>query len=297
MSCTCPIGRTLAPEQLQALDDALRTGTPLRELEREYGVKRSPLGRHKLGCLGASSKPGTEHGQSGTDLPAPPRDKTEAPRARVPTEGIAPRDVPGTRDTGSFAVHVRELADTIVRWEWKGRRSVTLYSERWGLSREAVRERYRAAAAIASLDKGDLAEALEVALGEATRGAEDCGKKATELEGDVDMLAEAVKYRALEKGWTEKRWQLEGLLVSRVSVSLEGDPRIAGLWPVLWEALAELDAGRERFLEKVEALTQGALPGDVLPVPSEVVKEAVRRYEQQIGARSGAPALAGKAGA
>ena len=244
--CSCIIGRTLSPDRLQALDEALRAGEPIRELGRVYNVKRSPLGRHKLGCLRAGGTDrGQDGGQGGTEATAPPGDRDEAPHARVPTGQTGAGDVPGTeRDNGSFREHVRELAGAIVRFEWKGRRSVTSYSERWGLSREAVRERYRAASAIAGLDRGDLAEALEVALGEAVRAAEHCGQKAAELEeaADVDSVMLAIKYRALEKGWTEKRWQLEGLLVSRVSVSLEADPRIVGMMRTLWTALGEIDA-------------------------------------------------------
>jgi hypothetical protein len=150
-----------------------------------------------------------------------------------------------------------------------------------------------------------------------TSGAEECEAAAYALEHPTnedgkpippseDAIQLALKYRALGAKNRGVRMRLEGLLVSRVSHSLEADPRIAGLWPALWEALAELDARlQERaeveaarlraFVAAVERLTGGPLPaevaalvagGEAVPNVTDTVDLAVKRYEERTGGRT-----------
>lgn len=128
---------------------------------------------------------------------------------------------------------------------------------------------------------------------------------AEELE-TAGQWKEAEKYRALTLKALQQYSAVAGLLTTKVSISLEADPRIAGLWSVLWEALGELDhvlAEREEvertnaahILTIVERINGGTVPADMShivgfrePVPSavETVRAAVKKYEERIGARA-----------
>ncbi len=354
MSCTCIVGRTLAPEALAELDAALRAGGTLGALAKAHGLTKPSVGRHKLRCLALTP----EHGGRFAERPAPSAEDVRRPEtSQPPPEVVArsERDVPpparaepsqhredstpeAERETShetavaletavrlhpealavvGFAPQVRYLADVIARGGWKDRRSVRALAAAWGIGRDAVRERHRAAAVFAGEDRGGPAESLENTIGLVTAGAEECEAAAYKLENPVDSegkprpasedeLALALKYRALGAKNRGVRMRLEGLLVSRVSISLEADPRIAGLWPALWEALAELDARlQERaeveaarlraFVAAVERLTGGPLPaevaalvagGEAVPNVTDTVDLAVKRYEERTGGRT-----------
>ena len=344
MTCSCIVGRTLTPKALQALDEALRTGAgTLGELARSYGLSKSPLGRHKLQCLGIEKShegrfreappPGDVPGTAAGDGDGPPRARANPPAADAK---IGAGDVPGTARIDAaalgasllhpealgvtgFAAQVGFIADLLSSaGGWKDRRSVKALSAAWGLGHDAIHERHRAAAVLASADRGAMAEALENTIGLVTAGAEECEEQAKALEAPVvlddgkeipaseDARQLALKYRQLGAKNRATRMRLEGLLVSRMSISIEGDPRLAGLWPVLWAALGEVDAAaaehrqvHERrvrsFVAAVERLTGGPLPPEVMelvtaddagPTAAERVKEAIVRYEEQTGGRS-----------
>ena len=354
MTCTCIVGRTLAPAALAELDAALRAGGSLGALAKAHGLAKPTLGRHKLRCLALTP----EHGGRFAERPAPSAEDVRRPETSQPTPEVVARsgrDVPPParaepsehredsapepeRETShetavaletavrlhpdalgvvGFAPQVRYLADVIARGGWKDRRSVRALAAAWGIGRDAVRERHRAAAVLAGEDRGTTAETLENTIGNVTIGAEECEAQAFALENPKDQdgkpiapsedaIALAFKYRALAGKSRTFRAKLEGLLVSRVSVSLEADPRIAGLWPALWEALAELDArlqeraeveaGRLRaFIAAVERLTGGPLPAEVaalvaggepMPCAVDTVDAAVKRYEERTGGRT-----------
>jgi hypothetical protein len=76
-----------------------------------------------------------------------------------------------------------------------------------------------------------------------------------------------------------------GLTERRVTISLETDPRLAGLWPVLHAALEDVDRMLDAYRGEVEKMTHGALPSAPLPKVQAHVLDAVRRYEAEIGAR------------
>ncbi len=353
--CSCIIGRTLAPDRLHALDAALRAGGTLGALARAYGLTKPTLGRHKLRCLALTPEHGGRFAErpapsaedvrrpetsqpipeavarNERDVPPPARaepsehreDSTpEAERETSHETAVALETAvrlhPDALGVSGFAPQVRYLADVIARGGWKDRRSVRALAAAWGIGRDAVRERHRAAAVLAGEDRGTTAETLENTIGNVTMGAEECEAQAARLEAPTvledgktippseDARQLALKYRALAGKSRTFRAKLEGLLVSRVSVSLEADPRIAGLWPALWEALAELDAriqeraeveaGRLRaFVAAVERLTGGPLPAEVaalvaggepMPCAVDTVDAAVKRYEERTGGRT-----------
>jgi hypothetical protein len=224
-----------------------------------------------------------------------------------------------------FGAQVRFIADMLTSGAWKDRRSVKALAAAWGLGHDAIHERHRAASVLAGTDRGGTAEQLENTIGLVTMGAEECEAAAKALEevrvGDdgkpivpsEDAIQLALKYRALAAKNRGVRMRLEGLLVSRVSVSLEADPRIVGMMRALWTALSEVDASlREQrqvqeqrvrsFVAAVEKITGGPLPEEVLAlvaggesIPSvvETIEGAVKRYEEQTGGRT---ALAERSG-
>lgn len=104
----------------------------------------------------------------------------------------------------------------------------------------------------------------------------------------------ALKHDSEQRRAIESYASVAGLLERRVSISLEADPRIAGLWQAVHAALEDRDRQEEerarRIVELVEQLNGGVLPeglADVLALPSvqDHVRDAVKRYEAEIGAR------------
>jgi hypothetical protein len=324
--CTCVVGRTLAVERLAALDEALRSGADsLGRLAKEYGLAKPSVGRHKLQCLGiekshegrfveAVRRPETARDDGQRDGDGPPRPRAESSKPREVAERETSHETeeparigagvlasglvdPAALGVAGFAAQVRHIADMLTTGQWKDRRSVKALCATWGLGRDAVHERHRAAAVLASTDRGAMAEQLENTIGLVTAGAEECEGEALKLEHPTNEAGEpivpsedarqlALKYRALGAKNRGVRMRLEGLIQTRVSISLEADPRIQGLWPVLWETLAELDAARARHLAAVEKLTGGTLPAEELPSATDMIEAAVRRYEERIGARA-----------
>ena len=357
MSCSCIIGRTLPPDRLHALDEALRAGaSSLGELATSYGITKPTLGRHRLACLGlakahegrfkerpaptpAPSRDGgeTARDDQSTDRDGPPRARAEPSQdravasshetAETARDGGAPRIDASALGAGlvhpealgiaGFGPQVRFVADMLTSGAWKDRRSVKALAAAWGLGHDAIHERHRAASVLAGTDRGGTAEQLENTIGLVTMGAEECEAAAAKLENPSDSdgnprpasedeIALALKYRALGAKNRGVRMRLEGLLVSRVSVSLEADPRIVGMMRALWTALGEVDASLQEqrqvheqrvrsFIAAVEKITSGPLPEEVLalvaggesiPSVADTVDLAVKRYEEQTGGRA-----------
>lgn len=82
--------------------------------------------------------------------------------------------------------------------------------------------------------------------------------------------------------------EFAGLVQRRTVVSLEADPRIAGMYQAILASLEDFDRLRAAFLGDVEKLTGGPLPASSLPSAFEHVRAAVKRYEGEIGARANA---------
>ena len=82
--------------------------------------------------------------------------------------------------------------------------------------------------------------------------------------------------------------EFAGLVQRRTVVSIEADPRIAGMYQAILASLEDFDRLRAAFLGDVEKLTGGTLPASSLPSAFEHVRAAVKRYEGEIGARANA---------
>lgn len=90
--------------------------------------------------------------------------------------------------------------------------------------------------------------------------------------------------------------EVMGLRQKHVSVSVEADPRIAGAMQAILAALADRDrqeteraARVSAWIVEVEKLTGGVLPPglpEALPSARDHVRDAVKRYEAEIGART-----------
>jgi hypothetical protein len=300
---TCPICEH--PRRV-AIDEALRGGASPRAVAAGCGVGKTAVYAHRRTCLGVTldAPPATEP----TNAPSSPADMSAD--TCPDTRGQPPAPPPRAREAGdpklaiSYEDRVRFCADILVRGQWSGRPVVRWLCEVWGVHRDAVHDYRRAGAVLAAGDRGDLAESLEDTLGAFRKQEEDATREAERLAEEDP--GSAARYQAIAHKARTSAAQVLGLLTTRISISLEADPRIAGLWRALWEVLGEVDAElREResvdarrlstFLGAVERLTGGPLPAEVVAlvarseaVPSVVdtVRAAVRRYEERIGARS-----------
>lgn len=197
---------------------------------------------------------------------------------------MAPVTLPDPTKAITFEERALVCADLLLSGRWK-RATAARLAELWGVDRGTVGN-YRRAGQIVRASLGlDLEEKLEDTLAHLLRMQEENERQAKQCEAAKDY-ATAAKYRSIALNARQKYAETAGLVQQRVSISLESDPRIAGLWRVLWAALAELDAARVAHLAAVGELTGGA-PGTELPMASTVVREAVRRYEAAQGARQG----------
>lgn len=96
----------------------------------------------------------------------------------------------------------------------------------------------------------------------------------------------AAKHDDLQRQATMAFAQLAGLVQTKVSVSLDGDPRFSGMLRAIRAALDDYDRMRVAFVAEVETMTGGSLPAAALPPAREHVTAALRRYEVELGARS-----------
>ena len=130
----------------------------------------------------------------------------------------------------------------------------------------------------------DLAEKLDDTLAHLLRMQEANERQADALEAR-GAYTEAARYRATALQARRHYAEVAGLVQHKVSLSLEADPRIAGLWTAILTALEDLDHMREAYVGEVEKLTGGVVPTAPLPPAGPFVRDAVRRYEGEIGAR------------
>ena len=207
---------------------------------------------------------------------------------------------PEALGVAGFGAQVRFIADLLsgAGGGWKDRRSVKALCAAWGLGPDAIHERHRAAAVLAGQDRGGTPAQLENTIGLVTAAAEECEAEALKLERPTDENGNpiapsedarqlALKYRALAAKDRGVRMRLEGLLQTKVSISVEGDPRLAGLWPVLWRALGEADAQVRAYAAEASRLAGGVVPVAELPDVVALVKAEIRAYEERLGGRQG----------
>lgn len=147
----------------------------------------------------------------------------------------------------------------------------------------------------------------------------DAAKRLEEVTADLQVQADeherlaahyrttnrptlATKHDDLRRRAMQLLLEVSGLMQRRVVHSLEADPRVAGMYQAILGALEDRDrqeADREQrlgaWLADVERLTGGVLPEgrpDALPSVREHVRDAVKRYEVELGARTEARRIA-----
>lgn len=168
-------------------------------------------------------------------------------------------------------------------------------AESWGESTAAI-SNYRRAGQVARAAEGlDLAEKTEDTLGHLLRMQEQNERIATALETKNEH-GDAARYRALALQARAKYAEVAGLVQQKVSVSIEVDPRFAGVYRAINGALDEQDrlersrsAQLAAWVGEVALLTDGVLPPGMpeeLPPARARVVAAVQEYERAIGART-----------
>lgn len=148
--------------------------------------------------------------------------------------------------------------------------------------------------ALAAVQNTDAAERLDAVLAGYWLEAEECDALAKQYAQKRPTLAS--RYRELRRKALEEFAKAAGLVQQKVSVSIEVDPRFAGVYRAINAALDEQDRlERERsaalraWVGEVALLTDGVLPPGMpeeLPPARARVVAAVQEYERQIGARA-----------
>lgn len=282
------------------INERLRQGESQRSVAAKHEIPPQRLNEHAKGCLRIT---GRERSKSPTPILTPDTIRGSGPDTPgfVRTLSDRPpraRELIDPKAAISFEDQVRFIADRIVAGQWRDRRSIKWLCAEWLLGEDAVRERYRAGVVLAGEGRGDTAANLENAIARETAAADACEEQAEKLEHptdnagnpyapSMDELALAAKYRALARAHWAMRARLEGLLVNRTSVSLEGDPRLAGLWPLLWRVLGELDAQIRAYAAEAAQLAGGVAPIAELPSATAMVKAEIVAYEERLGGRAG----------
>lgn len=297
------------------ISEALRQGMPVRVVADIHKASKTDVGEHRKDCLrlgGRDDRPNPERSPKeaaegpATTLAAPKGGRRKAPDKPgqagpdsadkdAGTEGAT--DVPKYRPprarppldpklATSFDERVLVCADMFATGQMNGHRTAAWLSSLWGVGRDAIAQYRRAGEVVARADRGDTSELMEDALGACRRDEEDALRLAEWLETLGEFQA-AGRYRELAQKARAKYIEVAGLVTQKVSISLEADPRIAGLWRVMHATLEELDRAREAYIAEVAKLTGGPVPTAELPVPSEHVTAAVRKYEAETGGRKG----------
>lgn len=189
----------------------------------------------------------------------------------------------------------------LAKGEWDGLFVSRALAAAWGVSLDAVTNYRRAGAVANAAARGDTSELLEDTFGSYRTQERECHAASLELERQ-GRHGEASRYRDLAQKARARITEVAGLLQHRITISLEADPRFAGLIAAQFNALEAFDAlaaqqhaETERvvqaLLAEVERLNGGVLPAGLpelpvaLPSAQEHVRGAVKRYEAEIGAR------------
>lgn len=211
--------------------------------------------------------------------PHDPDELVRRTRAKLPPLDLAPIKAATTFDERALAA-ARMLAAG--RWDLATVDEVRIA---WGVT-EAAMATYRRTGrtALAVLQDVDMAKDLELVKANLRHQADEALALALRLEA-TNRLTLASRYRDIARKAEEDYARFAGLDVQRHSISLEADPRIAGLWTAILAALEDLDRMREAYVGEVEKLAGGVVPTAPLPPAGPFVRDAVRRYEGEIGAR------------
>ena len=215
----------------------------------------------------------------------------EAIVAAIPTH--APSSAPDLAAATTFDARSLVCAELLFGGQWKTSTPKDLATA-WGVNLEAISNYRRAGAVARQAMSLDLDEKLDDTLANLLRQQEQAERIAEKLEAARDF-GEGARYRAIALQARRHYADVAGLVQHRMSISLEADPRIAGMYQAILAALKDRDrqedARRVSFdtwLGEVEKLTGGVLPPGLpewLPSAREHVREAVKRYEAEIGAR------------
>lgn len=208
------------------------------------------------------------------------------------------REAPAAND---FEARSLLCSRILAKGEWDGLFVSKALATIWGVSLDGVTNYRRAGAVANAAARGDNAELLEDTLGSYRTQERECHHQAQELER-MGRQGEASRYRDLAQKARARMTEVTGLLQHRLTISLEADPRIAGLYAAQLAALEDfdrlveqrdIDARRreQALLAEIERLTGGVLPAGLpeapaaLPSAQDHVRDAVKRYEAEIGAR------------
>ena len=191
-------------------------------------------------------------------------------------------------------------AELMLTGQWKTS-TVPELARAWGVDPAAISNYRRAGQVARAAMTLDLAEKLDDTLAHLLRMQEANERQADALEAR-GAYTEAARYRATALQARRHYAEVAGLVQHKVSLSLEADPRVAGMYQAILAALEDRDrqeAEREQrlgaWLVAVEKLTGGVLPEgrpEALPSVREHVRDAVKRYEVDLGARTEARRIA-----
>ena len=217
----------------------------------------------------------------------------KSPRARDASDdssAITDSDISAAKDWDARGLMCLRVLQT-GRWDAEVPRLLRL----WECTEPALSTYKRAGrVALAAIGQADAAERLEALLAGFWLEAEECDALAKQYAQKRPTLAS--RYRELRRKALEEFAKAAGLVQQKVSVSIEVDPRFAGVYRAINAALDEQDRlERERsaqlaaWVGEVALLTDGVLPPGMpeeLPPARARVVAAVQDYERQIGARA-----------
>ena len=198
----------------------------------------------------------------------------------------APSSAPDLAAATTFDARSLVCAELLFSGQWKTSTPKDLATA-WGVNLEAISNYRRAGAVARQAMSLDLDEKLDDTLANLLRQQEQAERIAEKLEAARDFT-EGARYRAIALQARRHYADVAGLVQHRMSVSIEADPRIAGMYQAILASLEDFDRLRAAFLADVEKLTGGTLPASSLPSAFEHVRAAVKRYEGEIGARANA---------
>jgi len=220
-------------------------------------------------------------------------EQQKSPRARdasYDSSAISDSEISAAKDWDSRGLMCLRVLQT-GRWDVEVPRLLRL----WECTEPALSTYKRAGrVALAAIGQADAAERLEALLAGYWLEAEECDALAKQYAQKRPTLAS--RYRELRRKALEEFAKAAGLVQQKVSVSIEVDPRFAGVYRAINAALDEQDRlERERssalraWVAEVALLTDGVLPPGMpeeLPPARARVVAAVQDYERQIGARA-----------
>lgn len=210
-----------------------------------------------------------------------------SPRARNPAETLSDADILAASDhheRGLLCLRVLSLG----QWTAEEDRLRRL----WGVTDSGLRH-YRRSAGVAraAVQGEDAGKRLDLVLA-SFRRQEERQEELAEFFRARGRPALASRHDDLQRKATLAFAEIAGLNERRVVVSIEADPRVAGMYQAILAALADRDRQedeqRRAVLVIVERLNGGTLPADfpeALPSVRDHVRDAVKRYEAEIGAR------------